>query len=113
MKKILDIIKFILACFITIIYVPVVIFKVLIPVIIGLSYLSITIIVSIVYLRTFFKLIAYLSNVNKPTTLIVLCVGLFTFVHLVKFMFNDLKNFRVWLWKWGKKYYDKLFADVR
>lgn len=112
LAKVTKAFKYIFAAILTILYLPIILIKLLIPVILGFGYLSLTIVAALLYIRLVIKVVDWLSDTDKIGALIILLAAIIFFVKMADFMLTDIHKFKTWLWKWGKKYYAKLFKDV-
>ena len=92
-----------------VVYIPYILVKLLIPVFVGLAYLSIPLIAIIAIGFATFKGVAVFSHQDKAITIIWMLMGICVIVYMIKFATRDLREFKKWLWKWGKKWYDNVF----
>lgn len=112
MNKVTKVFKYIFATILTILYLPVILIKLLVPVIFGIGYLSLTVVAAVLYIRLVVKVVDWMATTDKVGAMIILLAAIIIFVKLADFMSVDIKKFKKWLWDWGEKYYAKLFKNV-
>lgn len=112
MNKVTKVFKYIFATILTILYLPVILIKLLVPVIFGIGYLSLTVVAAVLYIRLVVKVVNWMATTDKVGAMIILLSAIIVFVKLADFMLVDIKKFKKWLWDWGEKYYAKLFKNV-
>lgn len=108
MEKMKKILGYIFGGIAVVVYIPFILAKLLVPVFVGLVYLSVPLVAIIAISFAVFKGVAVFSHQDKAFTILWLLMGIYMIVYMIKFAARDLMEFKKWLWKWGKKWYDNV-----
>jgi len=108
MEKMKKILGYIFGGIAVVVYIPFILAKLLVPVIVGLAYFSVPLVAVIAIGFAVFKGVAVFSHQDKALTILWLLMGICIIVYMIKFAVYDLMKFKKWLWKWGKKWYDNV-----
>jgi hypothetical protein len=105
----MNIIVKILAALAAILYIPLLIVRCLIPIIICILYLCAACLSVVALIVIFVSIINYMKDtyVDPPISELMI-VFFIVFMFFLRFFIGDIDNFMMFIEKWGKDYYDRL-----